>query len=55
MTDAELKQMYNDDPNFKIYVDKCRKNNNNSVEEELKLITIQFVAEFYQGKSKPCT
>lgn len=52
MTNEDIRQFYDNDPDFERYVDECRKMDGRSVEEELKLKIIRNVAEFYRDKSK---
>lgn len=48
MTDHEIRQFYSDIPDFRTYVDKCREADGRSVDEELKLMIVQKVAENYK-------
>ncbi len=50
MTAAELKQLYNDDPDFKRYVEECQKADGRSLEGELELSIVRLVAEFYKER-----
>ena len=52
MSNEDIRQFYNNDPDFKRYVDECRKMDGRTVEEELKFKIIKIVAEFYHEKSK---
>ena len=52
MSNEDIRQFYNNDPDFKRYVDECRKMDRRSVEEELKLKIIRNVDEVYREKSK---
>ena len=49
-TEPELKQYYAENADFHRYVDKCRKMDGRSVDEELRLKTVQHAAEYYQEK-----
>ena len=46
----DLKQLYTENPDFKRYVDECRKADGRSVDEELRLKTVHYAAEYYQEK-----
>ena len=48
MTDEELKKLYMDNPKFQTYVDACRQYDDRTLEEELRLKTVQGVADFYK-------
>ena len=51
MTEQELKQFYVENADFRRYVDECRKADARTVDEELKLKTVQDVAEHYRTKT----
>lgn len=50
MSNKDIRKLYDNDSDFKRYVDKCRKNNGHTVDEEIELIAIQKVAEYYQER-----
>ena len=52
MREDDLKQLYNDDDDFRRYVDECQKYDGRTVEEEIALKTVQYMGEFYREKSK---
>jgi hypothetical protein len=52
MNNKDIRKLYDNDSDFKRYVDECRKNNRHTVDEEIELITIQEVAKYYQERRK---
>ena len=50
MSNKDIRKLYDNDSDFKRYVDECRKNNGHTVDEEIELITIQEVAKYYQER-----
>lgn len=50
MSNKDIRKLYDNDSDFKRYVNECRKNNGHTVDEEIKLITIQEVAKYYQER-----
>ena len=52
MTDSELKQFYNDDSDFKRYVEECQKADGRTLEEELELNIIRSVAGYYKERNR---
>lgn len=52
MSNEDIRQFYDNDPDFKKYVDECRKMDGRSAEEELKLKIVRNVAGFYHARSK---
>ena len=52
---TEIKKYYEENEDFRCYVDKCREADGRTVDEELKLKTVQQTALDYQGKLKGWT
>ena len=48
MSNEDIRQFYDNDPDFKRYVDACRQYDDRTLEEELRLKTVQGVADFYK-------
>ncbi len=46
MSNEEAKELYDSNPEFKEYIDKCRKQRGLSVEEELSFITPKLYGEW---------
>ena len=49
---TELKKYYEENEDFRCYVDKCREADGRTVDEELKLKLVEYTALYYRHELK---